>query len=245
MQAPRYRLRRTKGIATVRDLKDWISWLTPKMESFTKLDVRGAKAATQQADGTFHYRLEVAGFPGRPGNPGSPVPGPDGPPGPAGAPGFPGMFSPPGPTGAAGPTGPPGGTGPQGDPGDDGDPTKTAIVSNHLGIYGFAAVECGEALFRDHLTFTHEGVLTRIQLDKTWLATIEIGTADVEAIVTSEPVKASAIIEGEFILIEASKPVDVTITVRGIRRGFAGASWPRFTIDEMRANERFYNSAHA
>jgi hypothetical protein len=123
MQPPRYRLRRTKGIATVRDLKDWIAWLTPKMESFAKLDVRGTKKATEQADGTFHYKLEVAGNLGNPGPPGSPVPGPEGPPGPTGGAGVPGMFSPPGPPGPTGPPGPIGPPGDQGPPGEDGDPT--------------------------------------------------------------------------------------------------------------------------
>ena len=229
----------------MRDLKDWIAWLTPKMESFAKLDVRGTKKATEQADGTFHYKLEVAGKLGLPGTPGSPTPGPPGPPGPV-VPGPPGN---PGPAGARGPKGAdgtePGDPGESGPPGEDGDPTKTAIVNNHHGIYGFAAVECGEALFRDHLTFTHEGVLSRFPLDETWLQTVEDGTVEIESIVTSEPVAALVIIEGNSILIEASKPVDVTITVRGIRRGFAGASWPRFTIDEMRSNERFYSQAHA
>lgn len=229
----------------MRDLKDWIAWLTPKMESFAKLDVRGTKKATEQADGTFHYKLEVAGNLGNPGPPGSPVPGPEGPPGPTGGAGVPGMFSPPGPPGPTGPPGPIGPPGDQGPPGEDGDPTKTAIVTNHLGIYGFAAVECGEAIFRDHLTFIHEGVLTRFPLDETWLQTVEAGTVEIESIVTSEPVAASAIIEGSSIIVTALKPVGVTITVRGIRRGFAGASWPRFTIDEMRANERFYSKAHA
>lgn len=244
MQVPRYRLRRTRGVATVRDLRDYVAWVGPKIETLFKLSIRGAKTSTERADGTTFYKLDATGDSGIPGIPGVPSPGPPGPPGPspAGPPGAPG---PPGPAGPTGPPGPPGPDGSPGLPGPDGDPTKTAIVSNSLGIYGFAAVECGEAIFRDHLTFTHEGVLTRISLDPTWLQTVEAGTVEIESVVTSEPAEVLATLEPLWIVIQASKPVRFTITVKGIRRGFTAAAWPRFTIDQMRANERFYVNAHA
>jgi hypothetical protein len=242
MTIPRYRLRRTRGFATIRDLKDWLTWLAPKMDAMDKLDVRGAKKSTEQADGSFHYRLETASDVGPPGPPGSPVPGPTGPPGPTGGPGSPGTPSPAGPPG---PTGPPGEEGPMGEdgpPGEPGDESKTAIVENELGIYGFAAVECGEALFRDHLIFTHAGSMMRVAMDGRWLATVS--DVRIESVVTSDPTKVSVTLESSLILIEVSIPVTVTITLCGIRRGFEDAEWPRFTPDQMRANNAFYAAAH-
>jgi hypothetical protein len=159
-----------------------------------------------------------------------------------GYPGVPGMFSPPGPDGIPGNPGPEGPRGSDGEPGEPGDESKTAIVENDLGIYGFAAVECGEALFRDHLIFTHQGSMMRVAMDERWLATVS--DVRIESVVTSEPAKVSVTLESSLILIEVSEPVTVTVTLCGIRRGFESAAWPRFTADQMRANNAFYAAAH-
>lgn len=183
---------------------------------------------------------------------------PTGPEGPKGPKGDTGPLT-PGPKGPTGPKGPKGindeeaigAQGPDGEPGDPGldgppgDPTKTAIVANQQGVYAFAAVECGECLFRDHLSFFHEGVMTRIPLCSTWLQTVHAETVEIESIVTDLPVRASARIEGAHVVIEASKPASITITTRGIRQGFAGSSWPRYTREQMARNAAFYAAAHA
>lgn len=296
---PTYRLRKTRGIATLRDVRDWLSWLGPKLAQSFTLEMVGAVRHTVNTDGSHDIALSLEGLPGpqgpagEPGSPGgsglpggpgpegapgSSLPGPAGPPGPPGPPGFPGMFSEPGPPGdpgdkgpngipVPGPPGPPGPpgityfegptgpTGPTGipsygepgDPGPDGpngDPSKTAIVSNTLGIYGFAAVECGEALFRDHLVHHHAGVVSRLPLDKTWLATIEPATIQLESLLSDRPALVHAVIEGESLVITGDKPCAIVATVSAIRKGFTGQTWPRFTEAQRRANERFYNAAH-
>lgn len=296
---PVYRLRKTSGIATLRDVRDWLAWLSPKLAQSFTLELIGVKRHTVNADGSQDLSLSIDGLPGPdgpPGDPGSPgpagtpggpgpagapgnsTPGPAGPPGPEGPPGFPGDFSEPGPPGDPGDPGPPGSPvpGPPGPPGDpgityfegptgptgppgipsygepgppgpqgpDGDPSKTAIVSNALGIYGFAAVECGEALFRDHLVHHHDGVLTRLSLDKTWLATIEPATLRLESLVTDRAAAVRAVIEGESLVITAEKPCGIVATVAGVRRGFKDQAWPRFTDAQRLANDRFYAAAH-
>lgn len=52
--APKYRIRRTRGIATVRDMADWLSWLGAKMQKAFKIEVEGAKRASYQPDGMTH-----------------------------------------------------------------------------------------------------------------------------------------------------------------------------------------------
>jgi len=296
---PVYRLRKTKGVATMRDLRDWMGWLGTRLANAFTIEAQGVTHSHTQADGVVVLRLSLDGKAGKygpegpdgpgggpgpagaTGPPGELLPGYPGPPGTPGPPGPPGMFSPPGPPGAKGlkgPVGPltPGAKGPEGptgplgptdyetpgptgedgytgqtgapgaagEIGPGGDPTKTAIVANQLGVYAFAAVECGECLFRDHLTFIHDGVMTRIKLDPTWLQTVHAETVEIESVVSDSPVKASARIEGAHVVVDATRPATITVTVRGIRHGFAGRSWPKFTEAEMVRNAAFYAAAH-
>jgi len=294
---PVYRLRKVKGVATMRDLRDWMGWLGTRLENAFTVEAEGVTHSHTQADGVVVMRLSLdgkagppgpmggagpsgsPGAPGAPGAPGSLLPGPPGPDGPTGPPGFPGMFSPPGPTPTepgppgvpgvpfAGPTGPPGppGTalyegnpgppgppgpstpGPPGEPGLPGDQSKTAIVSNNRGVYGFAAVEAGECLFRDHIT-ANVGKSGRaiMPLDAQWLATLEPGTARIESILTDRPLHVSAELRGRRIHLSTRSRfgVNLTITVTGIRRGFSDRAWPRFTAAEMARNAEFYAAAH-
>lgn len=147
--------------------------------------------------------------------------------------------------GAQGPDGFPGDPGP---PGPDGDPTKTAIVTNRLGVYGFAAVEAGECLFRDHISakIGKAGKAT-VPLDAQWLATIEPGTARIESILANKPVRVSAELRGGYLHISTRSRLGVglTITTTGTRRGFAGKTWPRYTAEQMARNAEFYAAAHA
>lgn len=52
--APKYRLRRTRGIATVRDVADWLSWLGSKLRNSFRVEIEGAKRSEYQTDGTTH-----------------------------------------------------------------------------------------------------------------------------------------------------------------------------------------------
>ena len=211
-------------------------------------------------------------IPGPPGPPGPVTPGPDGPEGDPGAPGPPGptpgdpgppstVPGPPGPPGPlvpgppgtntwegdVGPTGPNGAPGVSldGPPGPDGDPTKTAIVDNKQGVYGFAAIESGECIFRDHIQTRIAKGKTHIPIDAQFLAVIEQGTAKIESVTTSRPVTVTASMRGPYVIADARGAVDAVFTITGIRRGFADAAWPRFTAEQMARNAAFYAEAHA
>ena len=175
------------------------------------------------------------------GNPGSPVPGPKGPKGYPGVPDYEAIGEPgdPGVKGEPGPDGPDGGNG------IDGDPTKTAIVSNNQGVYGFAAIESGECLFRDHIQARITRGKAHIPIDAQFLAVIEPGTAKIESVTTSRPVTVTASMRGPYIIADARGTVDAVFTVTGIRRGFVNAAWPRFTAEQMARNAAFYAEAHA
>ncbi len=231
---------------------------------FWKLTNNGAPGATGATG--------VTGPTGPDGPPGALTPGPDGPEGDPGAPGPPGPTptdpgppsTVPGPPGPAGPVvpGPPGVNTWEGDvgptgatgspgvsldglPGPDGDPTKTAIVANHQGVYGFAAIESGECLFRDHIKARITKGTSHIPIDAQFLAVIEPGTAQIESVTTNKPARITAIMRGPYIVTEARAMLEAVFTVTGIRRGFVGASWPRYTAEQMARNAAFYAEAHA
>jgi hypothetical protein len=181
------------------------------------------------------------GLKGDKGDPGSPVPGPKGPKGYPGVPDYEaiGDVGDPGIKGEMGPDGPDGGNG------LDGDPTKTAIVANKKGVYGFAAIESGECLFRDHIKARIVKGTNHIPIDAQFLAVIEPGTAQIESVTTNKPARITAILRGPYIVTDARATLEAVFTVTGIRRGFAGASWPRYTAEQMARNAAFYAEAHA
>jgi len=269
----------------VRDLRDWLAWLGPRMKSSFDIEAKGVKRAEVTADGGIYWKLEAgtgppgpaganggtgppgsAGPPGAPGPAGAPSPagppGPNGPAGPAqttpGPPGPPGPDGPltPGPAGAPGPAGPPGepglpggpgasGGSPDGSPGPPGDPTKTAIVSNNRGVYGFAAIESVACLFYDSIQISCGKGTTIAFLDEEWLDTVEPDTVELASLTTSEPMPLLVDLESNTIIITAPKYCLAVATVSGIRKGFKGETFRRYSREEMERNAAFYESAHA
>lgn len=283
---PTYRLRKVQGLATVRDLRDWMAWLGPRLKSSFDIEAKGVKRAEVMADGSVQWKLQSrvgapgatgpAGFDGTPGGPGLPgAPGPYGMQGPQGEVGDPGPAGPPqtepgppgdagppgaltpgpvgnpgsdGPPGDPGPDGGPGGSGPSpdGPPGEPGDPTKTAIVANNQGVYGFAAVEAGDCLFYDIRQTQLNRGLSTIPLSRTWTRTVEAGTIAIDSLTVSATCHINAEIVGSsiFLITDAPCLVTVTVTVSGIRKGFRGESWRRYTPQQMASNLAFYERAH-
>jgi len=281
---PTYRLRKRTGVATVRDLRDWLAWLGPRMKSAFDIEAKGVKRAEVTADGGIYWKLEstpgptgapggmgATGAPGpdgdagNPGPPGAPGPeGLEGPPGPAGpTPTGPGPVGPtgpigpltpgpPGPPGSAGPPGepgPPGGEGaeggsPDGPPGPPGDPTKTAIVSNNRGVYGFAAIESGACLFYDSIVIPCSKGTTVAFLDEEWLDTVEPDTVELDSLTTNEPMPMLVDLGTNIVIITAPKSCLAVATVSGIRKGFKGETFRRYSRAEMERNNAFYADAH-
>lgn len=119
---PTYRFKRSRGIALVKDLADWLSWFAKQEQSFNVQSDATSTAADPIGRRANWNR--IIGEPGLPGDTGDPGPrGPMGSPGPAGPPGPPGPAGPPGDEGEKGykgPDGPAGFKGPKGAKGDQG-----------------------------------------------------------------------------------------------------------------------------
>ena len=235
---PTYRLRKRTGVATVRDLRDWLAWLGPRMKSAFDIEAKGVKRAEVTADGGIYWKLESTpgptGAPGGVGAPGPLTPGPPGAPGPAGPPGEPG---PPGGIGSSGGS-------PDGPPGPPGDATKTAIVSNNRGTYGFAAIESGACLFYDSIKISCSKGTTVALLDEEWLDTVELDTVELDSLTTNEPMPLLVDLGSNIVIITAPKPCLAVATVSGIRKGFKGETFRRYSQSEMQRNAAFYAAAH-
>ena len=192
---------------------------------------------------------------GDPGGPGPP--GPDGSnglqiPGPIG---LPGPEGPPGPPGPAGPTGP--GTGgyygPRGDTGPPGDPTKTAlVVTDQFGVIAMHALEGAECWFKDTFTLPVRNGIGSAFLDPTFLECCEPGTLRAQhATAPGYPGSIGASISGDglrtFVSVRLSHAVDtlVTVTICGLRRGFASKRLAPCTPEQYEHNRAFYARAHA
>ena len=216
----------------------------------------------------------VPGGPGPPGPPTPGDPGDAGNPGmdgPKGEDGVPGDNGPPGPTGPTGPDGPigspnpgePGDPGPPGPdgieftgpPGEDGDPTKTAVLETQTrGITALHALEGEEALFKDVLTLPiAEHGFGSAWVERIFLEACEPGSCFVQhAFVPdcSSHIGARVRSAAGRVWIEVQlspaprREVLATLTVAGVRKGFANAKLMTCTREMKEANKRFYQSAY-
>jgi len=203
------------------------------------------------------------GDPGDPGDPGMDGPkgeeGPTGPPGPAGVMGSPGPDGPPGEPnpGEPGDPGPPGSDGIefQGPPGEPGDPTKTAVLETaSRGIIALHAVEGEDALFKDVITLPVSARgYGKARIDPIFSEVCEPGSLFVQmAFVPACTSHLGATVQssGSGIWIKARvspaprREILVTLTLAGIRKGFAGAKLMSCTQEQMESNQRFYASAY-
>ena len=205
---------------------------------------------------------KLKGAPGDQGFPGADGPkGPDGPPG-ADAPGPPGPPGPDGPIGSPNPgeegdRGPTGADGIEleGEPGEPGDPTKTAVLETaSRGIIALHALEGEEALFKDVITLpiAPHG-FGAAELCQTFRECCEPGSLFVQHAFLpgcTSHLGASVQSAPGRVWIEAQvspaprREVAVTLTVAGVRKGFAGVKLMRCTRDQMRANKEFYARAY-
>ncbi len=185
------------------------------------------------------------------GAPGADAPGPPGNPGPEGPPGSPN----PGTPGDPGPAGEPGLEllGPDGDPGD---PTKTAILETRTaGIVPMHALEGEEVIFKDVVAVPISAYFGAVLVDPTFEAVCEPGSLFVQSIHIprcSIPAGAEICADpcgGLWLQVHLAHALRVpglaTVTVCGVRRGFAGVKLQRHTVAQMRSNKAFYQRAHA
>lgn len=187
-----------------------------------------------------------AGPPGPPGSDGLQIPGP------AGLPGDPGPLGPPGPPGPTGP-GTGGYDGPPGPPGPDGDPTKTAlVVTEHHGIIAMHAIEGAECWFKDSVTIPVRGGFGSAFLDPTFLECCEPGSIRAQhASISGLSLPIGVSVSGSglrtFVSVRLSAAVNtlVTVTVCGLRRGFAHKRLALCTREQYENNRAFYARAHA
>ena len=110
-----------------------------------------------------------------------------------------------------------------------------------------AAVEMPHARFRDHVQVWLQGWDSTVQLAPEYLGAIERSTLRIVSTVAAEPVQVS--LNGRSLRITRMsapvRPLEVTITLSAIRRGFAVPAFPEFTRNQMQRNRAFYESAHA
>lgn len=192
------------------------------------------------------------GDPGPPGPPGPP--GSDGLqiPGPAGLPGPPGPVGPPGPPGPEGP-GTGGYAGPPGPPGPDGDTTKTAlVVTDYHGVIAMHAIEGAACWFKDTVSIPVRGGFGSAFLDPTFRECCEPGTLRAQHAAApgysgSIGASVSDTALRTFVTVRCAHAVDtlVTITLCGIRRGFASKRLALCTREQYEHNRAFYAAAHA
>lgn len=183
------------------------------------------------------------------GNPGTPATDP-GPPGPPGDNGFPGG---PGPKGAPGLDGD---LGPEGPPGPDGDPTKTAVLETSAGIVALHALEGEEALFKDVVSLPLVQGRGVVVVCPTLQAVCEPGSLFVQAVcvpgylgeIGARVRNAAGRVWVEVMLspgISSQLVWTATVTVAGVRKGFAGARLMPCTREAMLRNRDFYRRAYA
>ena len=204
---------------------------------------------------------KLPGDPGDKGDPGAPGPkGEEGPPG-ANAPGTPGGPGPDGPPGSPNPgePGDPGPPGPdgielQGDPGPDGDPTKTAILETSQGITALHAMEGEMFLFKDTITLPLVAGFAAADVDAIFKECCEPGSLFVQtAFVPNCRARIGAqimtVVDRTWVEARVEPAprheTSITLTIAGIRKGFAGSRLPTFTRAQMLQNRAFYAQAHA
>jgi len=205
-----------------------------------------------------------AGPRGPDGPTGSPNPGADGDVGPTGAPGPAGIntFGADGPTGPAWPFDPTyqtfpqgdGAPGPTGPTGPDGDPTKTALLPTTRGIVALHALEGEEALFKDVITLPipAHGIASA-DVCHIFRECCEPGSLFVQfahlpasraLIGTSIRASAGRLCVDVRLHPAPRREVLATLTICGIRKGFATAKLMPCTRAQMQANNQFYTTAH-
>ncbi|MGA0233574.1 MAG: collagen-like triple helix repeat-containing protein, partial [Saprospiraceae bacterium] len=184
--------------------------------------------------------------------------GPTGPQGATGPSGGTGSTGPQGATGPYGPTGPQGATGPagygytgaqgaQGPRGYQGyQGSKYAIVKGlEDNVYvALSCVEMPDVRFDDIVRIKPEGKnIIEEDIEPEYYNVCEQGSIEVISYATTEPCLCGVRIEDKKIKVSISgeTPELVTIKLSGIRKGFKGRRFDKFTYEEMKANNKFWS----
>ncbi len=109
---------------------------------------------------------------------------------------------------------------------------------------GFAALEASRPWFLDELDVHVSGREQRVDLCPRWLGTVEPGS--VRVIQTSELLGAVVHVDHIWISLAKDFPKGrlITVTVAGVRRGFLGWHFKRFTARQAASNAAFYRQAY-
>lgn len=163
----------------------------------------------------------VAGAAGSPGTPGTPgTPGATGPPGSNGSNGSNGTPGTPGSNGSDGTPGTPGSEGAPGPTGPPGQNGKEAVVDTSAGPRALFCVESDQIWFTTTLQISfdpaHPGPFA---LPPLFEETVLVDTLLVMACVPATICMWSAAVRNGWLYVEATRPVDFTVTVAGIRKG--------------------------
>ena len=181
--------------------------------------------------------------------------GPQGFQGPSGPQGFQGPY---GTQGIDGIDGPQGWQGPQGIDGIGGDGlqgpqgwqgfqgVKAAIVETRDGYRELACMESPEILFFDIVKVRIGIERALFHVDVLFIDACEPDSIRISSVVVSEPIPIGARMSGpdSFIISKCSgaQTVDVTVTLCGVRKGFAGRRFKKHSRAEFESNNRFWNS---
>ena len=124
------------------------------------------------------------------------------------------------------------------------------VGDEYVGLY---CAEMPDVRFEDivRVPLGLHGVATA-PIDPVFVAVCEPGSIEAVSAVPSSPAVVGARVEGSEVVVErAPSPItnllsSMTVTVRlsGIRRGFAGERFKRFTQQQALANDRFWAGAH-
>ena len=129
--------------------------------------------------------------------------------------------------------------------------SKFAIVPVGEDYLGLFCTEMPESRFEDivEVTIPAYAYDAQISLDPSYLATCEEESVKIVSVVTSRPVLVGAEINWSDCAImvtlgtSLAEELRVTMKVSGIRKGFRDNRFPRFSQEEMKANNAFWSSS--
>ena len=123
------------------------------------------------------------------------------------------------------------------------------VGDEYVGLY---CAEMPDVRFEDivRVPLGVHGVATA-PIDPVFAAVCEPGSIEAVSAVPSSPAVVGARVEGNEVVVEQAPPAAplrpplyVTVRLSGIRRGFAGERFKRFTQQQALVNDRFWAGAH-
>lgn len=152
------------------------------------------------------------------------------------------------------------GSGGSGGGGGGGSSKNSAIVPSRLSATGYTALyvtESPEVRFEEYISVRVQGKINRVVMDERFVEVVEPGTIRAASVTPSRAISGGMIgarVEGSTVVVElprgvrvtsrGGRPLDVTVHLTAIRRGFAGTRFGDRTAEQFAANERFIRAAY-